>query len=94
MAHSAPGKAFRKSLSMMDIVRLFPDEDTATKWFEFILWHDERACPRCGSVDTYECKRRKPMPYRCRDCGDYFSVHTGTVIERSHISLRKWALGI
>lgn len=34
------------------------------------------------------------MPYRCGDCRKYFSVRTGTVMERSHISLQKWVVGL
>ena len=89
-----PGKSYRKGISLIEIMEMFPDEATAVKWFESILWKNERPCPHCGSVDTRECKNRKPMPYRCRDCRDHFSVRTGTVLHRSHIPLRKWAIGI
>ena len=34
------------------------------------------------------------MPYRCSDCGGYFSVKTGTVMGNSHLPLRKWAFAI
>ena len=34
------------------------------------------------------------MPYRCRDCRKYFSVRTGTAIEASNLSMRKWAYAI
>jgi transposase-like protein len=34
------------------------------------------------------------MPYRCRECRKYFSVRTGSVMERSKITLCKWAIGI
>ena len=34
------------------------------------------------------------MPYWCPDCRKYFSVRTGTVLRRSHISLQNWAFGI
>ena len=34
------------------------------------------------------------MPYRCRDCKQYFSVKTGTVIARSQVPLRKWAFAM
>ena len=55
---------------------------------------EHRACGKCGSLDTYEVRNAKPMPYRCRDCQSYFSVRTGTVIERSKVPLRKWAIAI
>ncbi|MCY4594109.1 MAG: IS1595 family transposase [Bryobacterales bacterium] len=34
------------------------------------------------------------MPYWCRDCRSYFSVRTGTALERSKVPLRKWAIAI
>jgi len=34
------------------------------------------------------------MPYWCRDCRKMFSVRTGTILEESRISLRKWLLVI
>ena len=34
------------------------------------------------------------MPYRCRDCRSYFSVKTGSVMEGSHLPLRKWVYAI
>ena len=39
-------------------------------------------------------KSGKPLPYRCRDCKKYFTVRTGTVMARSHISLQNWAFAI
>ena len=34
------------------------------------------------------------MPYWCPDCRSYFSVRTGTALERSKVPLRKWAFAI
>ena len=34
------------------------------------------------------------MPYRCSDCGAYFSVKTGTVMRKSQLPLRKWVFAI
>ena len=33
-------------------------------------------------------------PYHCRDCKQHFSVRIGTIMERSKISLRDWAIAI
>ena len=92
--HKAPGKSDREGLSLVQLMDMFPDEAAATKWFEAQVWPTGRACGKCGSIDTYEIPSAKPMPYRCRDCQSYFSVRTGTVIERSKIPLRKWAIAI
>ena len=34
------------------------------------------------------------MPYRCTDCRAYFSVKTGTLMEKSPLPLRKWAMAL
>ena len=34
------------------------------------------------------------MPYWCTDCRSYFSVKTGTAMQRSKVPLRKWAIAI
>ena len=94
MSKKGPGKAYRKGISIFELMEMIPDETAATKWFESILWKGERPCPHCGSLNTMERKSGKPMPYRCRDCKSYFSIRTGTVLERSHIPLRKWVWAI
>ena len=74
---------------------MFPDDAAAEKWFEHQRWSvTGRHCPSCGSLDTYETKRRKPMPYRCRDCGEYFSVKKGSVMESSRLGYQKWAIAM
>ena len=93
MAHKAPGKAHREGLTVVQLADMFPDEDTATEWFESQVWPNGRHCPRCGSTNTREASHAK-MPYWCTDCRSYFSVKTGTVMEGSKLPLRKWAFAI
>ena len=94
MAHSAPGKAHRDGISLMRLWEMFPDEATATVWFESLVWPDVRGCGHCGSVTTREVPNAKPMPYWCTDCRSYFSVRTGTALSHSKVPLRKWAIAI
>lgn len=89
-----PGKSNRQGISILELSEMIPDEATAEKWFEVALWGDDRPCPHCGSLNTRACKNRKPMPYRCRDCREHFSVRTGTVMHRSRIPLKKWVWAI
>ena len=89
-----PGKAYRTGISLIQLAQMFPDEDSARQWFERQMWPDgERCCTRCGGLDTYRVKH-KTMPYRCRDCKRYFSLKTGTALEGSNISLKKWVWAI
>ena len=92
----APGKCHRTGLSLPQLFQLFPDEKSARHWFEQTRWpNQERYCPHCGSMDRPQTvPNEKPMPYRCGDCRKYFSVRTGTVMERSRISYRNWAIGL
>ncbi|MCY4431109.1 MAG: transposase [Rhodospirillales bacterium] len=73
VTHEAPGKSFRDGFSLMQLIDMFPDEESARKWFEGIIWPTGRYCPKCGSTNTHEAKHAK-CPYRCRDCKKYFSV--------------------
>ena len=91
---AAPGKHYRQEITLLELAELFPTEESAREWFEAIVWPTgKRHCPRCASVGTYECKHAK-MPYRCRDCGKYFSVKTGTVMAGSPLPFKKWLYAI
>ncbi len=93
MAQSAPGKAYRNGISIIELAEMFPDEDSARKWFESQRWGDQRCCPHCGSVKTSDASH-KYMPYWCTDCRSYFSVRTGTLLESSKVPLKKWVWAI
>ena len=93
MARSAPGKAHREGITLIELMDMFPDEASATAWFEAAIWPNGRHCPKCGSVRTREASHAK-MPYWCTDCRSYFSVKTGTAIQASKIPLRKWAFAV
>ena len=93
MATKAPGKAYRKGLSLVELMDMFPSEDAAREWFESVFWPNGRCCGHCGSTNT-KAASHKYMPYWCSDCRSYFSVKTGTVMQASKLPLRKWAIGI
>ena len=90
---NGPGKSHRKGISLLELAQRFPTEKAAVKWFEGVVWPDERCCGHCGSTRTAEASHAK-MPYWCSDCRSYFSVRTGTVMERSKVPLQKWAWAI
>ena len=93
--HTAPGKSDRKGIGVMELLDMFPDEESARKWFENLRWPEgERHCPRCGSVKTKTVPKENPMPYHCGDCRKYFSVRTRTAMRSSKTSLRKWVVAM
>ncbi len=91
-AINAPGQHYRNGLSLMDVMRMFPDDTAAERWFIETRWPAGMACPHCGSDNVYEVKNRRPQPFRCRDCKQYFSVKTGTVMQGSNLGFQVWAL--
>jgi transposase-like protein len=70
----------------------FHDEDAARAWFEAARWPNGPVCPHCGSLKHYVTK--KAGRYRCgeKECRKDFTVMTKSVMERSHASLRQWAM--
>ena len=92
MSNSAPGKDFRKGMSIVEIIRLFPDDNAAEKWFAEARWPDYVWCPHCGSVNVQTGAKHKSQPYRCRDCRKRFSVKTGTAMHDSKLGIQVWAI--
>ena len=74
---------------------IFHDEDKARAFFEEQRWPTGPVCPFCTKPDTVkliEGKSMGPGWYHCGGCRDKFTVRVGTVMERSHVPLHKWAL--
>ena len=94
MRKKAPGKAFRKGISLKQIMRMFPDNETAEQWFIQQRWPDGVCCPACGSVNVQTGAKHPTMPFRCREkkCGKLFSTKTGTVMEGSKIGYQDWII--
>lgn len=83
-----------ETASLYQFFQRFPDEEAARFYFERNRWAGGVTCPHCGSVSVAEVKGHKPMPYRCRDCRQHFSVRTGTVLAESRLPLHKWLMAI
>ena len=92
MARKAPGKHYRKGITLIEVMRMFPDDTTAEKWFETQRWPEGICCPRCGSINVQENAKHKTMAHRCRDCRKFFSVKIGTVMESSNLGYQVWAI--
>src|SRR5271155_3642325 len=83
---------------------IFHDEEAARAHFEAIRWPNGPYCPRCGETENVaklgatrklkaDSKPQRPGLFHCNSCKGHFSVTVGSVMERSHIPLNKWALG-
>ena len=90
----APGRTEREGMTVMDLIRVFPDDKTAEKWFESNIWGGKPRCPRCGGTDI-TLTSHESMPYYCAGfgtCHRRFSVKVGTIMESSKIGYQKWAI--
>ena len=90
----APGKHYRKGLSLLQFNRLFPDNESAERWFVEKRWPNGIACPGCGSLNIQHRETRKPQPCRCRDCVKDFSVKTDTLMHNSPLGCLTWLTAI
>lgn len=94
MPPKGPGKSHRKGITIIDLFKMFPDDQSAEQWFEAQRWPSGvRQCPDCGSDQTGPTTH-KTMPYRCKECRQFFSARKGTVLEGSRIGMQKWVIAI
>ena len=94
MAKSAPGKHFRKGMSLIQAVERFSDADFTEQWFIEQRWPSGIACSDCGSLNIQHRTNRKPQPFRCNDCRKDFSVKTDTIMHSSKLPLKAWGLAL
>ena len=96
MAQKAPGKAHREGVSLTKLVKMFPDDEAARRWFENRMWPDGPHCPRCGSFNVQTPIKHKTMTHRCRDCDGKprFSLKTGNIMEGSKLGYQTWAIAV
>ena len=91
---AGPGKSYRQGISTLELIRMFPDDETAERWFIENRWLNGISCPRCNSPKVATQTKHPTMPFRCKTCRKFFSVKTGTLLESSNIDYQKWAIAI
>ncbi len=85
----------RKKLSMLEISSMFPDDDTAEKWFINQRWPEKVNCPFCGNCKVSErINIRGKRGWRCKNCRKDFTTKTGTLMQGSNLDYRTWAVAI
>ncbi|WP_213584538.1 transposase [Paenibacillus sp. J2TS4] len=72
------------------IISHFNTEEACEQFLFLIKWPEGFLCPRCGHNHSYTIKTRRIPLYQCRNCRYQTSVITGTIMEGSRTSLRKW----
>ena len=69
-------------------------EEEARAYIEKIRWPNGPVCPHCEHEKAYELngKAHRPGLYKCAECRKQFTVTVGTVMHRSHITLKQWIM--
>lgn len=71
----------------------FADEDACARHLAAMRWPDGFVCPACGHDKGWELERRRAC-WQCAACGRQTSVAAGTIMHRSHLTLKTWFMAI
>ena len=96
MSKKAPGKHYRKGMTVAEFFEMFPDDTAAEQWFAKQRWPNGACCVECGSVNVQDAAKRKRAAYRCREkgCEKQFCVRTNTFMHGSKLGYRKWLFAV
>ena len=83
-----------ETLSIPQIMRMFPDDGTCIEWLEKVRWSNGPVCGHCGCTGRISQAPSKPHTYWCGDCRKHFNVQTGTILHGTRTSLQNWMLVI
>ena len=73
---------------------MIPSEAAAEQWFINARWPDGIRSRRCRSDNVQEKSAHPHLHHRCRPCSRFFSAKTNTVMQRSKLGYRVWAIAI
>lgn len=82
-------KRIAETLSLCELMRIFPTEIEAIAHFERLRWGSKPHCTRCGATDRVSPKP-KPKRYWCGHCRQHFNAWTDTPLEYGKVKLNKW----
>lgn len=92
MKYIPPKFSKLSEMASIDVGRL--TEDEARSILEGIRWPKGPVCPHCGSKRITRIKAKSDKVrdgvIQCNDCRGQFTVTVGTIMHRSHITLRQW----
>ena len=83
------------TISILELYRMFPDEDSCYKWLERVRWDGEPICPHCGGLDAIsKPSPSKPRHYWHGDCRKHFTATTGTCMHATKKPLQDWIYAV
>ena len=82
------------TISIAELFRMFPTEQSCIDWLEQARWNGKPVCPHCGGDENVTRPASKPNTYWHKDCRNHFTVKTGTVMHSSKTDTRNWMIAI
>ena len=83
-----------ETISITQLLSMFPDEGTCYQWLEGVRWVGEPMCPRCKSTEGVAEAKSRAHHYWHKQCRRYFTVTTGTCMHSRKTSLQGWVFAI
>ena len=87
-------KGTAETISIPQLLRMFPDQETCIAWLERVRWNGEPVCAHCGACDKISRPKSKPNAYWCGHCRKQFTVTTGTIMHATKTPLQNWIIAI
>lgn len=83
-------------MNVIEIMRRWPDQDTAIAHLERVRWNGRPVCPYCHSdkVCVHASKDKNLPRWQCQDCTRAFSATVNTIFHHSHLPLQTWFLAL
>lgn len=88
--HNESGKRIAETISIVQLFRMFPDEDACYAWLENARWNGNPVCPHCGGIENIKPRKNRAHYYNHKDCRRDFSVTTGTCLHATKRPLQDW----
>lgn len=83
-------KRIAATISVTQLFRMFPDDDTCREWLERVRWQGQPVCPHCGGVENISAAPGKANTYWHKDCRSHFTVTTKTCMHATKRPLQDW----
>lgn len=79
--------------TLMDLLERYPDEESCERRLLEEKFPGGFVCPVCGNTACSKVHGRAHK-WQCTKCSHQFSVTAGTMMEGTHLGLRKWFVAI
>ncbi len=87
-------KGTAETISIVELLRMFPDNASCIAWLEKVRWHGEPVCAHCGGTGKISQPASKPHTYWCGQCRKHFTVTTGTILHATKTPLQNWLVAL